>query len=139
MKVDQDSLRRKNEELVQAFREKSRKHLQTQELYDKLKRRAMMGQVQEAAQDAVDHTIQVSVAGNNLTDGVGNDLQRHPPPLFSNQQTGNMRPLNLHNHGGTNNTTQSGRGGASTSGWAGFSSQGSVQRRSSLISSALLA
>lgn len=137
MKVDQASLRRKNEELVQAFREKNRKHLQTQELYDKLKRRAMMGQVQEAAQDAVDHTIQASVA-SNYADVVGNELQRHPPPLFSNQQAGTMRPPNHHNHGSTNNITQPGRGGASTGGWAGFSSQGSVQRKPSLISFALL-
>ena len=46
MTVDQDSLRRKNDELVQAYKEKTRKLLQTQELYDKLKRKAMLGQMQ---------------------------------------------------------------------------------------------
>jgi E3 ubiquitin-protein ligase CCNP1IP1 len=75
MTVDQDNLRRKNEELVQAFREKSRKQLQTQELYDKLKRRAMLGQVQNAASDAVDHTIQASVTANRLVARYGNQNQ----------------------------------------------------------------
>ena len=60
MQADQDNLKRKNEELTQVLREKSRKLLQTQELYDKLKRRAMLGQVQDAASDAVDETIQAS-------------------------------------------------------------------------------
>ncbi|KAF4633541.1 hypothetical protein G7Y89_g4578 [Cudoniella acicularis] len=87
MQIDQDNLRRKNEEITQAFREKSRKHLQTQELYDKLKRRAMLGQVQNAASDAVDHTIQASVAANRFVDKVDHQGQRPPPPpLFANQQ-----------------------------------------------------
>ena len=58
MQTDQENLKRKNEELTQVLREKSRKLLQTQELYDRLKRRAMLGQVQDAASDAVDDTIQ---------------------------------------------------------------------------------
>jgi E3 ubiquitin-protein ligase CCNP1IP1 len=68
MQLDQENLKRKNEELIQAFREKSRKQLQTQELYDKLKRRAMLGQVQNAASDAVDHTIQASVTASRYVD-----------------------------------------------------------------------
>ncbi|KAJ0113976.1 E3 ubiquitin-protein ligase CCNB1IP1 [Diaporthe amygdali] len=58
MALDHDSLNRKNEELVQAYKEKNRKLLQTQELYDKLKRRAMLGHIQDAASDAVDTTLQ---------------------------------------------------------------------------------
>lgn len=58
MTLDQDNLRRKNDELNQAYKDKSRKLLQTQELYDKLKRRAMLGQIQDAASDAVDTTLQ---------------------------------------------------------------------------------
>ncbi|ROW08097.1 hypothetical protein VPNG_06135 [Cytospora leucostoma] len=57
MALDQDNLRRKNDELNQAYKDKSRKLLQTQELYDKLKRRAMLGQIQDAASDAVDTTL----------------------------------------------------------------------------------
>ena len=58
MNLDHDSLRRKNEELAQAYKEKNRKLLQTQELYDKLKRKAMLGHIQDAASDAVDTTLQ---------------------------------------------------------------------------------
>jgi E3 ubiquitin-protein ligase CCNP1IP1 len=58
MSIDHDILRRKNEELAQAYKEKNRKLLRTQELYDKLKRKAMLGHIQDAAADAVDTTLQ---------------------------------------------------------------------------------
>lgn len=54
---EQDSLRRKYEELSHSYREKSRRLLQTQELYDKVKRKAEMGHIQRAASDAVDSSI----------------------------------------------------------------------------------
>lgn len=57
MSLDQEALRRKNDELSFAYKEKNRKLLQTQELYDKLKRKAMLGHIQEAACDAVDTTL----------------------------------------------------------------------------------
>lgn len=57
MTLDQEALRRKNEELSMAYKEKNRKLLQTQELYDKLKRKAMLGHIQDAALDAVDNTL----------------------------------------------------------------------------------
>ncbi|KAI1070851.1 hypothetical protein LB507_007044 [Fusarium sp. FIESC RH6] len=58
--AEQESLRRKHEEVSQAYKEKSRKVLQLQELYDKVKRRAELGQIQKAASDAVDHTLQAT-------------------------------------------------------------------------------
>lgn len=61
--LDQEALRKRNDELSQAFKEKNKKLLQTQELYDKLKRRAMIGQMQDAAEDAVDSSLHV---GNTL-------------------------------------------------------------------------
>lgn len=64
MAAEQDALRRKNEEISQAYREKSRKLLQTQELYDKVKRKAEMGHIQRAASDAVDSTLQASSQAN---------------------------------------------------------------------------
>lgn len=57
MALDQETLRRKNEELSIAYKEKNRKLLQIQELYDKLKRKAMLGHIQDAASDAVDTTL----------------------------------------------------------------------------------
>ena len=58
--AEQESLRRKHEEVSQAYKEKSRRVLQLQELYDKVKRRAELGQIQKAASDAVDHTLQAT-------------------------------------------------------------------------------
>ncbi|KAJ8129626.1 hypothetical protein O1611_g4007 [Lasiodiplodia mahajangana] len=63
--LDRDELRKKYEELLQTCKEKNKKLLQTQELYDKLKRKAMLGQVQDAAEDAVESTLQVPSIGNN--------------------------------------------------------------------------
>ncbi|EEU39318.1 uncharacterized protein NECHADRAFT_43613, partial [Fusarium vanettenii 77-13-4] len=71
MTAEQDALRRKNEEIGQAFKEKSRKVLQLQELYDKVKRRAELGQIRKAASAAVDLTLEAppqlnqDIAGNN--------------------------------------------------------------------------
>jgi E3 ubiquitin-protein ligase CCNP1IP1 len=131
MQLDQDSLRRKNEELIQALREKSRKHLQTQELYDKLKRRARLGQVQNAASDAVDQNIQASVTASRFVDRVDNPPPNHripPPPLFSNQQTSGMQNPGMVSGSGLGGGAQIGRNGTGEDTWAGFGSQGNVQR-----------
>ncbi|KAI5861664.1 hypothetical protein GGS23DRAFT_606208 [Durotheca rogersii] len=77
LKPHQDSLRRKNEELTQAYKEKNRKLLQTQELYDKLKRKAMLGQMQDAAEDAVDSTLHGPI-GEAPFDGAGQGGGRDP-------------------------------------------------------------
>lgn len=57
MQIDQDKLKTENSNLVTAFREKSRKHQQTQELYDRLKRREMTAATQSAAFDSVDEVL----------------------------------------------------------------------------------
>ena len=73
MQLDQESLRRKNEELVHAFR-------------------AMLGQVQDAASDAVDHTIQAaSVDANRFADSVANQIQQPQPQIFPDMQIPGMQ------------------------------------------------
>lgn len=62
MSLDQETLRRKNEELSLAYKEKNRKLLQTSELYDKLKRKSMLGHIQDAASDAVETTLHGGLA-----------------------------------------------------------------------------
>ena len=57
MQIDQDKLKTENSNLVMAFREKSRKHQQTQELYDRLKRKEMTAATQSAAFDSVDEVL----------------------------------------------------------------------------------
>ncbi|KAI1499405.1 hypothetical protein F5X99DRAFT_430784 [Biscogniauxia marginata] len=96
MKVDQDTLQKKNDELAHAYKEKNRKLLQTQELYDKLKRKAMLGQIQDAAKDAVDSTLQNSImTASGLGDGLrenagfeghGNIYGQHRPALYDQQR-----------------------------------------------------
>jgi len=123
MLVDQDNLRRKNEELAQAFRDKSRKHSQTQELYDKLKRRVMLGQVQNAASDAVDHTINTSAVSNRFMDPTtGFEQAPRQSLLFAGPQGNMMRQSGYSNEGGNlpsmpppvaRNTRNEGWGGSS--------------------------
>lgn len=111
LQIEKDSLRNKNEELSHAFREKTRKHLQTQEMFDKMKRRSMLGHVQNAASDAVEHSIQASVAENRYVDSVDQTQRPPPPPLFSGQQPSisqnqgsgnppNLAPQNMGNWNG---------------------------------------
>ncbi|KAK0388738.1 hypothetical protein NLU13_4981 [Sarocladium strictum] len=89
---EQEALRRKNDELVQAYKDKSRKLLQTQELYDKAKRKAEIGLIQQAASEAVDSTLKNAPLANQR-DGCGpvrnNDsLHAMPPPNISTRLEG---------------------------------------------------
>ena len=101
MLVDQDNLRRKNDELGQALRDKSRKYSQTQELYDKLKRRAMLGQVKNAAFDAVDHTIQASAVNNRFIEQTpSSDPSLRRQPLSTNLQGNAMQTPRFNTNAG---------------------------------------
>lgn len=71
MQVDQDRLKSENTNLITAFREKSRKHQQTQELYDRLKRKEMTAATQSAAYETVDEVL-------------GSVTNRHGPELGGN-------------------------------------------------------
>lgn len=73
LQLDREKLQSENTNLVQAFREKSRKHQQTQELYDRLKRKEMTAATQSAAFESVD-----DVLGN-----VGNRVGHARPPQQS--------------------------------------------------------
>lgn len=66
-----EKMRQKNEEMGQALREKSKKLMQIQELYDKLKRKAMIGELRNAASDAVNSNIEaVAAAGAMSSDNL---------------------------------------------------------------------
>ena len=130
LQVDQDNLRRKNEELSQALRDKSRKLLQTQELYDKLKRRALLGQVQDAAQDAVDDTIQASTTANRFVDRVANqNRQTASLSIHQGSHSGGIPKsgvaLNTGQHMGPPPISRGGNGDGT---WPGYSSQDSTPR-----------
>ncbi|KAI0970290.1 hypothetical protein F4678DRAFT_480521 [Xylaria arbuscula] len=87
--TDRDDLRKKYEELLQTCKEKNRKLLQTQELYDKLKRKAMLGQVQDAAEDAVESSLQ----GPSINSG-GPESQEMP--YFQSRDNLYGQPTSLH-------------------------------------------
>ena len=57
VRIDADRLKTENTNLVAAYREKQRKHQQTQELYDRLKRRDMTAVTQSAAFESVDEVL----------------------------------------------------------------------------------
>jgi E3 ubiquitin-protein ligase CCNP1IP1 len=57
MQIEQDRLKQENTSLVAAFREKNRKQQQTQELYDRLKRKEMTAATQSAAFESVDEVL----------------------------------------------------------------------------------
>lgn len=63
MAGEHDQMRKKNEELANAYKEKTRRLLQVQELYDKAKRKAEMGSLERAANDAVDMNLHNGYAG----------------------------------------------------------------------------
>ncbi|POS88162.1 hypothetical protein EPUL_000322 [Erysiphe pulchra] len=101
MQSEQESLRQKNRDLAQQLRERTRKHHETQELYDKLKRRTLLGHVQDAASEAVEQTIQNSLTVNRYVDASNNQNINIPPPsLFSSNQPRSM--LNMETNFGRN-------------------------------------
>ncbi len=104
--------------------------MQTQELYDKLKRRAMLGQVQNAASDAVDYTIQASVAGNRFNDQISNGNQRQrQPPLFSAEQGHHMQSTELEINDNVLSETTNLEKNISNEGWKAITNHGNIQRQ----------
>ncbi|KAL7814302.1 hypothetical protein V8C44DRAFT_326332 [Trichoderma aethiopicum] len=79
MTASRDILQRKNDELAEAFKDKSRKLFQTQELYTKVKRKAELGRIERAASDAVDSS-----------------LRSVPPPVMNNQEAHPFLPPQFH-------------------------------------------
>jgi len=57
MELNQQQLHKKNQELVEMYREKCKKHAQMTNLYNLLKNRAMRSQMQTAASDTVSNTL----------------------------------------------------------------------------------
>jgi E3 ubiquitin-protein ligase CCNP1IP1 len=69
MRAEVEDLRQTNEELVSSLREKSRKLAQTQELYEKLKRQALLEEIEHTASQIVGSNIEVATsAGTMLVD-----------------------------------------------------------------------
>lgn len=109
MQIDQDSLKTENTNLVAAFREKSRKHQQTQELYDRLKRKEMTAATQSAAFESVDEVLgnvsnrQAFISSQHLPRA---QAQRDFHPT-NGDHSGNHQ-ANAHHRSGSNNSQKNG-------------------------------
>ncbi|MCJ1292257.1 hypothetical protein MMC34_003807 [Xylographa carneopallida] len=87
--MEQENLKTENTKLAIAFREKSRKHQQTQELYDRLKRKEMTAATQSAAFDSVDEALQ-SVSNRQDPQRLVNQLHARISPLRQHQDVYNV-------------------------------------------------
>ncbi|MCJ1468026.1 hypothetical protein MMC07_006652 [Pseudocyphellaria aurata] len=115
MQIDQDKLKTDNTNLVVAFREKSRKHQQTQELYDRLKRKEMTAATQSAAIDSVDEVLG-SISGRSCQDPNQPSLSRQyqassRPPGHSHSPVEVHGQQQVYGHGRSgSNGSQGGKG-----------------------------
>ncbi|CAD6499063.1 BgTH12-04715 [Blumeria graminis f. sp. triticale] len=127
MQAEQDALRKKNKELIQQLRDKTRKYHQTQELYDKMKRRNLLDHVQDAASDAVEQTIQESACTNRYIDtDINTKKKMPPPPLFSERKTNNALNMAMNVDGSSSGGIMFERDGERT--WpGGFRRQETLQ------------
>ena len=115
--MDQESIKKKHHDLLEAFREKSRKHNQTQELYDKLKRRTLLSHVKSAASNSVDQALHDASARSNRHADLGGDSgpsygssgiplpQRQRPILFPTDDFSKRHERNLSGNGGGANAS----------------------------------
>ena len=104
--MDKDKLKTDNTSLMSALREKSRKQQQTQELYDRLKRKEMTAATQSAAYDSVDNVLQsVSRSTDSQLRHAVNGLTQYP--LEHNP----MDHRGVHHRHGSNGSGGNGGGG----------------------------
>jgi hypothetical protein len=76
MQLEQDKLKTENAKLANTYRDKNRKLQQTQELYDRLKRKEMTAATQSAAFESVDEVLQ-SVINRQDSNEFGQSTQYH--------------------------------------------------------------
>lgn len=64
MQLEEQELRRKNHDLVEAYREKARQHISASEKYEKLKKAMSLNQTRDAASEMVDETLLAAISGH---------------------------------------------------------------------------
>lgn len=116
--IDLDKMRHKNEEVGQALREKNKKLMQTQELYDKLKRKAMIGEMQDAASDAVNSNIEAAAAAVVMHSDHLTQPGLYEPQLTSPRHNSLMTERTEHMFGMSNSVRGHPRHQNSDAGWA---------------------
>lgn len=112
MQMDQDKLKTENASLVSAFREKSRKHQQTQELYDRLKRKEMTTATQTAAFNSVDEVLgSVSNLQAQNQSSIPHQYQTGQEPE-EDRSIFNQAPLDYHDVAQPHDPSRTGRNGS---------------------------
>ncbi|KAL2050132.1 hypothetical protein ABVK25_009635 [Lepraria finkii] len=104
MQIEQDRLKQENTQLVTAFREKCHKHQQTQELYERLKRKEMTAATQSVAFESADEVL-----------GKVSSQQRFISPQHHNPRARAQRDLQV-DHNGIEKIHTHRRSGSSNSG-----------------------
>ncbi|KAI4181440.1 MAG: hypothetical protein L6R41_006613 [Letrouitia leprolyta] len=110
LQIDRESLQSENTKIRAAFQEKSRKHQQTQELYDRLKRKEMTAVTQSAAFESVDDVL----GSVNARAGQARPPQQPYSSRSQEARNGMQHPYNLGqdlNHHRVSSNGSSGRGG----------------------------
>ena len=113
MQIDTERLKSENTNLVAAFREKNRKHQQTQELYDRLKRKEMTAATRSAAFESADQVL-----GNGPNRQGQRVNSQHSSAIPRSEAQHEFQPLavdrngveqaHTHQRGGSNNSPGSG-------------------------------
>ncbi|PYI31985.1 hypothetical protein BP00DRAFT_445992 [Aspergillus indologenus CBS 114.80] len=101
MQTTQDQLRKKNQELVDLYREKCTRFTQITNLYNLLKSRAMKSQMQSAATDSVHQTLNALAPLPSLPQSHQNKVP--PPSPFAATASGPAAgaaglPMHMHTH-----------------------------------------
>lgn len=97
MQTTEEQLRKKNQELVDLYREKCKKFAQITNLYNLLKSRAMRSQMKTAASDTVTQTLNsLGNSGNEPSvSGLSRPMSVSRPPQTPASRHGNPHAVNL--------------------------------------------
>ena len=96
IKAENERLRNDNTSLVAAYREKSRKHQQTQELYDRLKRKEMTAATQSAAFESVDDVLGAIANRRGAGPPLASQPQEQPRFQPFDPNFNSTRPSDIH-------------------------------------------
>ena len=107
--VEQKSLYQKNAELIDMYREKSKKHSQTQYLYDTLKKKVMQSQIQTAATNTVTQLQSIGGmtragtynGGTRLSDKIKPGARRRKPINYTITNRNGVEQLHHHQRSGS--------------------------------------
>ena len=117
LQIDSERLKSENTNLVAAYRDKQRKHQQTQELYDRLKRKEMTAATQSAAFESVDEVLghpqpRPGYGAPIHPQHSASNPKHHPREYQPRVDHNGIEQVHTHQRSGSINSGGSGGGGA---------------------------